>query len=858
MHSKRHYFFRFNLLVFLLVLMGSCKTTKNTFLNRNFHNTTTRYNWYFNANESYKSGVKKLQDQNKDDYNQLLRIYPGGTKSDAQSIAPQMDKSLKKCAKAINKHSMLIKGKEYNRWIDNSYLLIGKSYFYKQEYTKAIEAFRLVTRQFVGDITSYEAFIWLINTYVEVRDFGSADLVIENVLMDETFPQDLNQELSLALANYHIAIQDYDLAIEELNTAVSLTKKKRDKSRYLYVLAQLYSSQYNFALATEYFTKVIRTSPDYEMVFNAKINRARSFDTSAGNSEAIIAELQKMLKDDKNIEFLDVIYFGLAELNNRQNKLNTAIPLYEKSVSSSVKNDAQKALSSVILADIYYDQQNYRPAQAYYDTAVAFMDPNNQRYKNAQQKKFTLTELISNLDIIEKQDSLQRIALMPEKERLTFIDNLIIKLQEDERLQRELENQRRSENNFFNDPSQSLNKFNTNQNRGGGWYFDNPNTLSFGFSEFNRKWGKRKLEDNWRRSNKKTLSVEEALADTIEEDVFDPMSRDSYIKNLPLSIDAMKESNNMIIEAYFDAGVIYKEQLNDAPQSIKTFEELNKRFPYSQNRVMVLYFLHRLHDEKGNIDFAKDYKDMLIKEFPNSDYTKLIMDPSYIEELSAANTSLESSYEQAFSLYTKSKYSECIAICKRVNTKNPNNILFPNFDFLNTLATAHKADKNTYIANLEQIIQKYPKHSVAESAKEILTLLNLEVETEALSDFGGDSPYVVKPDAAHYFILLFNDYDLELSVAKSTLSDYHSEYYRLDRLNISSLLFSEHTHLITIREFGNQAKAMEYYQAFQSGDVRGVFGNDYTALVIAGPNFPYFFKNKDVDGYTTMFKQNYE
>lgn len=267
--------------------MGSCKTTKNTFLNRNFHNTTTRYNWYFNANESYKSGVKKLQDQNKDDYNQLLRIYPSGTKSNAQSIAPQMDKSLKKCAKAINKHSMLIKGKEYNRWIDNSYLLIGKSYFYKQEYIKAIEAFRLVTRQFVGDITSYEAFIWLINTYVEVKDYGSADLVIENVLMDETFPQDLSQELSLALANYHIAIQDYDLAIEELNTAVSLTKKKRDKSRYLYVLAQLYSSQDNFALATEYFTKVIRTSPDYEMVFNAKINRARSFDTSAGNSEAL-------------------------------------------------------------------------------------------------------------------------------------------------------------------------------------------------------------------------------------------------------------------------------------------------------------------------------------------------------------------------------------------------------------------------------------------------------------------------------------------------------------------------------------------------------------------------------------------
>lgn len=856
MYSKGDNSFRLSILVFLLVIIGSCKTTKNTFLNRNFHNTTTRYNWYFNANESFKSGVKKLQEQNKDDFNQLLKIYPTGTKKEAQAVVPQMDKALKKCAKAINKHSMLIKGKEYNRWIDDSYLLIGKAYFYKQEYIKAVEAFRLVSRQYLGDITSYEAYIWLINTYVEMKDFSSADLVIENVLMDETFPLELNQKLSLALANYHIAIEDYDLAIEELNSVVSLTKKKREKSRYLYILAQLYSMKDNFALATNYFTRVIRISPDYEMVFNAKINRARSFDTSSGGSDTIIEELQKMLKDDKNKEFLDVIYFGLAEINNRQNKLNEAIPLYVLSVSSSIKNDAQKSLSSVILADIYYEQQSYRPAQAYYDTAVAFMNKKNQRYKIAKQKQITLTELISNLDIIERQDSLQRIALMPENERTAFIDGLILKIEEQERQQRELENQRRSENNFFNDPSKSINKFNTNQNRGGGWYFDNPNTLSFGFSEFNRKWGKRKLEDNWRRSNKKTLSVEEALADTIEEDVFDPKNRDSYIKNLPLSIEAMRESNNMIIEAYFDAGVIYKEQLYDLPQSIKTFETLNKRFPYSKNRVMVLYFLHRLHDEKGNLDFAEDYKNMLIEEFPNSDYAKLVKSSSYIEQLSDANSKLESSYEKAFAYYAKSKYKECIAICDRVNTKNPNNILYPNFDFLKTQASAHKSNKNTYMASLEKIIEKYPKHAVAESAKEILLSLNIELkEDESLP--GGDNPYVIKPNAAHYFILLFKDYDLELSVAKATLSNYHSEYYRLDRLNISSLLFTEHTHLITIREFSNQTQAMEYYEAFQNGDVRGAFGSDYTALVIAGPNFPYFFKNKDVEGYTKMFNNNY-
>ena len=201
-----------------------------------------------------------------------------------------------------------------------------------------------------------------------------------------------------------------------------------------------------------------------------------------------------------------------------------------------------------------------------------------------------------------------------------------------------------------------------NQNRGGGWYFDNPNTLSFGFSEFNRKWGKRKLEDDWRRSDKKSLTVEEALADTINEDEFDPKSRDSYLKELPTSVEAMKESNQKIIEAYFDAGVIYKEKLSDIPQSLSTFETLNTRFPNSENRVMVLYFLYRLHEEKGNIDFAKDYKRMLLKEFPQSDYAKLIKDPDYAEEMVQANNILNTDYEMACQYYLQSQFDACISL----------------------------------------------------------------------------------------------------------------------------------------------------------------------------------------------------
>ena len=858
MFVKTKTFVQASFLLLAFFFLGSCKTTKNKFFNKAYHKTTTRYNWYFNAKESYKSGVNRLETQHKDDFNELLSIYPLGTDKDAQSISPQMDKALKKSAQAINKHSMLIKGNEYNRWIDDCYLLIGKAYFYKKEHIKGIEAFRLVSRQFKGLTSSYEAKIWLVKSFVEANDFGSADLMLEDILSDEDFPAELNKELALAMAHYHIRQKDYSSAIIELEEAISLTKKKREKSRYLYIVAQLHYNQENYSEATNYFSKVIRKSPDYEMTFNAKINRARSFDTSSGGSEQIQDELNKMLKDAKNKEFLDVIYFGLAELFKRQSKIKEAVPLYVMSVAKSIKNNAQKSLSSVILADIYYDQQNYRFSQAYYDTAVAFMSTDNERFAPASARQKTLTELITNLDAIQHQDSIQRVALMPKKEQLAFIDNIIEKLKQEEQRLKELENSRRSENNFFNDP-QKNNSFNRmNQKRGGGWYFDNPNTLSFGFSEFNRKWGKRKLEDDWRRSDKKSLNIEEVLADTINEDEFDPKSRDSYLKELPMSVEAMKGSNQKIIEAYFDAGVIYKEKLIDIPQSIITFETLNTRFPNSENRAIILYFLYRLHEEKANIDLAKDYKRMLLKEFPQSDYAKLIKDPNYAEEMAQTNSLLSTDYEKAHQHYLQSEFDACIILCEQVNKNNPNNALYPNFDFLKTMAKGFGMTISHYINALTLIVEKYPKHQVAESAKEILVYLKLnELEGDKSILNKTDSPYLDKPKAGHYFILLFKEFDLEVSIAKSTLSNYHAEYYRLDRLNVSDLLFDEHTHMIMVREFPNKNKAMAYYKAFVEGDVRGVFGGDYDVFVIASPNFPTFFKNRDVEGYKKTFQEHY-
>ena len=853
-------------------VFNACSTKKNTFFTRAFHNTTTHYNWYFNGEETLKKTIKKLEEKHQEDYNQLLPIFPIGTEKDAQSVTPSLDKAIKKGAKAISRHSIFIKGEEHNRWVDDCYLMIAKSYFFQREYVKAIEAFRFISRQFKGTEIDFEAQLWLCRSYIDKGDLSSAEFVFNTILVEESFPEKFNKDFALVYAHYHIKNQDFFSASEELLAAIEETKKSKEKIRYHFILAQIYHQQENYIEATKHYEIVLRKSPNYEMAFNAKINRARAYDVTTGNIESVREELQKMLKDDKNTEYLDVIYYGLAELSVRENRIEEAIPLYKKSVAKSVANDAQKAISSLQLGKIFYERKNYRNAQAYYDTTIAFLSIKHNSYKPALQKQTTLSGLIKNLDVITHHDSLQMVAMMSENERNSFIDAIISKLEEKERKERELEANNKAESMFLNDQNGrggiNNNRFNqNNQVQAGKWYFYNSTTLSFGYSEFTRKWGKRKLEDDWRRVNKTSLTIQALESDTATEEFFDPKSRDSYLKGLPLTIEEIQASNKKIIEAYYNAGVIYKEELDDLSRSEEMFDELNQRFPKNDNRVMVLYYLYILNTDLGHHQKAENYKQSLLAEYPNSEYSKIISNPEFLQEALASKSVIEQTYEQAHNLYISKKYKQALEICLEISEKNPTNLLKPHFELLAAVCIGFINGEQRLIFELEKVKKTHTGHIVSIAAKELLDHLKTNNQTNQNSteiqentiDSNEETlvEYAFKNNSPHYFLILFKDFDLNLNTAKAIFSNYHSEYYSLEKLNISSILLDEQTHMITVREFENASKAMEYYNAFLIADARGPFGSDFDAFVIAAPNFPTFFKNKDVEGYQKKFNEMY-
>ena len=376
--------------------------------------------------------------------------------------------------------------------------------------------------------------------------------------------------------------------------------------------------------------------------------------------------------------------------------------------------------------------------------------------------------------------------------------------------------------------------------------------------QLGRKWGKRKLEDNWRRSNKKSFGIEDLESDQELEEEFDPNNRESYIAQLPLTVEQIKASNKKIIESYYSAAIIYKEDLEDLPLSLQTFEELNQRFPKNDNQVMVLYFLYRLNLSLEKKKEASKYKELLLELFPQSDYAKIISDKSYLETLQQSKPTIDVLYESTYQKYLLGQYKQVVSDCVSANTNHKGNLLSPRFDLLHALASGHVQGKNKMILLLQKVIENHPNHEVAVSAQDILDQFQTEQSDKDGSDSQNKDIYSYEPDSPHYFILLFKEFDLTLNIAKSTLSDYHSQFYSLEKLNVSSILLDKETNMITVRQFENVKKAMIYYNAFQTGDARGPFGDNYQSFVISQSNFPLFYQSKEVDKYLLKFKEFYQ
>ncbi len=860
--------------IFTMLIAGlySCSPKRNTFARRAYHNLTSHYNVYWNGNESIKNALRYVKQNSADNYNEILPIFQYGTSQQIASINADLDRAQEKASKAIQKHSMRFKGKENVKWIDDSYLLIGKAYFYKQEYVSARRTFNFIIEEYPENDLRFDAIIWLVKTYNRKGEYEKSEnqlLELQSIMDSEIVPYHIKQDVPLMFAELYLLQKKYEVGADYILQALELSTQKQLITRLKFILAQIYQQENRYSETSELLKEVIRRNPDNQMIFQAKLNLALSSE-SGGDLSKIEQSLNKLLAEAENEDFRDQIYFALAELAIRDKNYSKAINHFRTSVAISKKNNYQKARSSLQLADLYFEKNNFHEAGLYYDSCRQFIPPIFPDIENIKPKLSVMISLVDNLQVVYEQDSLRKIAALSEEERFAIIDKII-----EEYTNAELKKQE-EEKALLNNIGMRLPETNYAANAGGSgsWYFYNSSTLSYGFSQFISKWGRRKLEDNWRLSRKQILMDDPFASDGTEIDKSidstqktsiaqnNPRNRNYYLQNLPINPEQLKLSDDKIIEALYAAGMLYKESLKDSLSAFNTFANLIERYPENQYLLQSSYHLYKLSLKLNKIAEANYYKSKILVDFPSSNYAKIVADPQYFARINQQQGEASKYYSDVYNAFKNDQYFLVIEMCEKALANFNDTSLIPKFDYLETLSKGRIGSIERLIENLQRIISAYPYSEVIPMAKQVLKSLSPEEDSnESGQNDDFKSIYSYSAETFHNYILIVKTGSVNLDALKIRLSDFNRKYSRAKRFAISSFELNDEYQLLTISRFENASLALQYLKAVDDDQYAlSIFGNEdeYKQFVISNENYMMFYKNKNIDNYVEFYERFYK
>jgi len=835
------------LLIAILSLVAfSCSTQKDKFLNRTYHRTTAKFNGYFNGKESLKEAIIKLEKNHQEDYNTLLPTTILGDQKQAQKIYPQLNRTIDKAALVVEYHSMEIKGLEKNKWIDDSYFLMGKALFYKQEYGKAIEMFGFISREYEGYITDM-AILWSTRAYLEMENFASAEKQLLYLESDARLKREDKALLAEINANYHIKKENWEDVIDYLGTAIKYTKNKSKKTRFTFITAQLYQVQEDYETAYEYFDKVVKMNPEYEFLFNALLSRARAFNPKYNDSSKLISEITKMLKDDKNIDYKDQIYYALAEIALKEGVRDQAIAHLLNSTASNSGNDQQQSVSHLALADLYFEDAAYLSAQGHYDTAMTFLSQNHPDYESLSKKRNSLNELVELYNTINLQDSLLTLSSLSEDDLNALIDAIIEEKKEEDRLAKEA----LKSNSGARSSTNSRNQFNPMSGGGGAWYFYNPSAISFGYSEFITKWGERRLEDNWRRKNKNQIFIDEEDEDGEEKDIY---SRDYYLDLIPFSDSAKTSTIDVIVQAFYQLGLIYKEDLKDYDEAINAFETLVEAYPKNKYEALSYYQLYSSHKLVEENLSAEQYIQRLMKEYPNSDYLKMILDPEgYYSSNKEEVDSAMIYYEEVYNAFSQQNYVEVILQDSLLREKYSAHPISEQLFLLKALSKGHLYGEESLVDNLNALLAIYYTGEVADEARAIIQ------DLEQRSIIPEETSFTFDLNEEHYYVLAMESEGPSVNKVKMEISDFNRLFYKINSYKTQSLMLNLDYQLIIVKTFDREKGATSYLEAIKElQELKELMGrSEYEHFIISSSNFKAFYKEKSLDKYLVYYEGKY-
>ena len=741
-------------------MFTACGSTKvNTAQSRFYQSFVTRFNVYHNGHEAYKEGMSAQEKSHKDNYMEIIPLFPVSKKSTQSVGSGNFDKAIEKSQKAIKLHSIKQKPKkkagqtltekdkqwyakkEYNPFLHNAWLLMGKAQFQKGEFLEAASTFSYITRLYSEDPEIVaEARMRMAQCYAEL-DWNYEAENLFNQLGRDSIPYQLAEEYNAIVASHLLRQERFAEALPYLEKAVKRPgRSKKQKTREYYLLGQIHKHVGNNQQAYKAFGKAIKQNPPYELEFNARIQQTET--VSGATAPKMLKTLKRMGKDPNNKDYLDQVHYAMGNIYLAQRDTVNAIAQYEKGAELSTRNGVEKGILLLQLGEIYWNRAKYVDAQRCYSEAIGLIDKGHKQYDMVNLRSTILDELVEHTVAIDLQDSLQHLATLPEEALYKVIDDLIAEVirQEEEakKTEKEAALMARREEALgaakAKGPQMNTPQMNTGDK---SWYFYNTQLVEQGKRDFQQQWGRRKLEDNWRRANKSVLAdetyegvnydeEEELAGDSIASDtitvtlpdsiVTDPHDRMYYLQQIPFTEEQLTESNAILQEALFNAAIIYKDKLEDFSLAESTFDRLHSQFPDFARTDEIYYNLYLMYSRWKRWDDANRYRALLTDEYPYSDYTVTINDPDFMTSAIYGKHIEDSLYAATYTAYMEGNFSEVEANATRSAEKYPLGAHRPKFMFIEAMSRLQQGDQSAFLDQLKELVSKYPANEISELA----------------------------------------------------------------------------------------------------------------------------------------------
>ena len=868
------------MMIAMLVIFAACSNKTNTARSRFWQSFTTKYNVYFHGKTNYDEQLKAMMDGYEDDYSQRLYMHPAEARSNPKAKQPSgsFERTIEKMEKAITLHSIKKKPKrksgknkdpkyqewlardEYNPYLHNAWYMLAKAQYMKGDFLDAAATFRYITRHFswkkdlVQECQVREALC-----YCAMGWPTEADNVLTHVHLDEITNKKVRALANAAFADYHIKAQEPEKAIPYLAKAVK-GFKGNDKVRMSFLLGQLYEEvgdKHNAYLA--YKQAGSSSGSSYRTKFNARIKQSAVYEGTNIASE--VKALKRMTRYDRNKVYLDQIYYAIGNLYLAHGDTLSAIENYRLAAEKSVNNGVEKAISQLTLGGIYFNRRQYDFAQPCYAEAIPLVNEDYPNYKLLKKRSDVLDELAAYAQNVTLQDSRLELAAMTPDEQKAVIAQIIEDLKKKEKEEKEAAEreeylaQQNAKGSQIRDKGNSPAQYTMNTDN--SWYFYNNSIKQAGKTQFQKLWGSRKLEDNWRRHNKSTFSFNDeeadsvmmALADsvmidengdTIKVDIEalkraeDPHFEEFYLKQIPKTEEDIMAAHEIIQEGLYNMGIILKDKMEDYNAAAYEFKQLLENYPDNTYRLDVFYNMYMMYMRNGQQADAEPYRDSILINFPESKYGMAMQDPNYLENLKNMNNDQENMYEAAYANYLANNHTAVHEAYAEMMRKYPLSKIMPKFMFIDALSYLTEKDHDKFKETLKDMLQRYPQTDITPVASDIVKQLNqgrrlegggsnmrgmlwstrLSNDTTPQALERTFTPFAEDNDKPQVFILLYpmdsvNSNLLLYEVARHNFNSFKVKDYDIEQMTFGSL------GLLVVKGLDNFKEATNYRTLFE-------------------------------------------